>query len=88
MTGEWITPADREYFQKRYPKTWAQCLDHAVRAAVAFAEQHAPLLVQFQVAHLHLMFGMQTDAGDRRNIMRAIDAAIEYGRWADDRNQS
>lgn len=81
--NEWITESDREYFRKRYPKTWRHSLAVAERNATEYAERHAPKPVQHMVAQLHLRYGMENDYGDKRLIRRAIDEVIAQGSWID-----
>ncbi len=83
MPSEWITEADREYFRKRYPKTWRHSLAMAERNATEYAERHAPKSAQFMVSQLHLRYAMENDAGDKKLTRRAIDEAIAFGRYCD-----
>lgn len=78
----YVTPAQMQYFEARYPDPEA-ALQHVITRAEEYADEHAPNAlpsVRAGVARLFLAYCCQPDAGERELIRGAIDALLDLGR--------
>lgn len=79
---KFITPAEIEYFRKRYAHAPDHALTYAMQCADEYAEKHAPNAlpsIKDGIAQLHFRYGMEGDVGERRLIRIAIDQLIALG---------
>jgi hypothetical protein len=92
MTTDIISSTERAHFSKRYrlgglgPEA---TINYAVATALAYADKHAlgaPDVIRNGIARVFIHYTLQSDAGEKKLLMIAIDRLIDMGRVAHARN--
>jgi hypothetical protein len=81
-----LTATERTFFLKRYGREGSgasETVDAVITTAFEYADKHchaAPPAIRNSIARVFINFILQSDAGEKQLLMRAIDDLIELGK--------